>query len=95
MRSESDLVWDECNKEHIKKHNVKIEEVEEIYNSKFITKQSYQNRILILGKTRHERLLTIVISREKQENPYVVSARDMSVKERRYYYERTKTYKTI
>lgn len=95
MKLESDLVWDDWNREHIKKHNVEIAEVEDIYKSKFITEQSYQKRILILGRTNQGRLLTIVISDEKQENPYVVSARDMSVKERRYFYEKTKTYKTI
>lgn len=87
----SRLIWDEWNKEHIKKHNVTVSEIEEVFRSTKITKQSYLNRILILGKTKKNRLLTVVISTEKQESPYVVSARDMSKKERRYYYEQTKT----
>lgn len=70
-------------------------EVEEVFVSKRITRQSYQNRKLLTGKTKNGRLLTIVISKEKQSDPYVVSARDASQKERRYYYEQTQTNKTI
>lgn len=49
----------------------------------------------MIGKTINGRLLTIVISKEKQADPYVVSARDASQKERGCYYEQTETYKTI
>lgn len=91
----SNLTWDEWNTEHIKKHKVTINEVEEVFNSTRITKQSYQNRTLILGKTKKSRLLTIVVSTENHKNQYVVSARDMSKKERIYYYEQTETAKTI
>ena len=87
----SKLVWDVWNTEHIKKHNVTVEEVEEIYKSPKITKKTYLNRTLILGKTKKNRFLTIVVSTEKQIAPYVISARDMSKKERRYYNEQTKT----
>lgn len=89
------LIWDKWNKEHIKKHNVTIKETEQVYNSKEVTKQSYFERTIILGRTKNSRLLTIVVSTEKQKQSYVVSARDMSKKERRYYYEQTKTGKTI
>lgn len=88
----SKLIWDEWNKEHIQKHNVTVKEIVEVYKSTRITKQSYQNRILILGKTKKNRLLTIVLSTEKQKYPYVVSARDMSKKERIYYHEQTETH---
>lgn len=91
MKRKETLVWDAWNREHIRKHKVTVTEVEETYHSTEITRQSYQNRLLILGKTKRGRLLTVVIFKERQENPYVVSARDMSVKERRYYNEKTKT----
>lgn len=91
----SKLIWDEWNKEHIKKHNVTVSEVEEVYKSSKITRKANLNRKLILGETKNGRFLTIVVSTEKQIEPYVVSARDMSKKERRYYYEQTQTNKTI
>lgn len=86
------LVWDKWNIEHIKKHNVNKDEVEGIFKSKICVVSSYLGRKLVLGKTKEGRLLTVIISFEKQENPYVVSARDMSKNERKIYYEKTKTY---
>ena len=84
------LIWDDWNKEHIAKHKVTVKEVEEAYKSKTIVKFSYLGRKLILGKTMRDRLLTIIVSFAKQQNPYVVSARDISKKERRIYYEKQK-----
>lgn len=95
MRKRPRLVWDDWNKEHIKKHSVTVAEVEEVFITKRMTRLSYQNRKLLIGKTKNGRLLTVVISKEKQTNPYVVSARDASQKERGCYYEQTQTYKTI
>ena len=85
----SKLIWDDWNINHIKKHQVSKKEVEEIYESKSIKKQTHLDRILILGKTQEGRLLTIVISDDKIKGSYVVSARNMSRKERRYYNEQT------
>ena len=79
------LFWDDWNKEHITKHKVTVKEVEEAYKSKKIIKGSYLGRKLILGKTIKDRLLTIIVSFAKQQNPYVVSARDMNQKERKFY----------
>lgn len=94
MKRDQRLVWDKWNVEHIKKHKVTKQEVEEAYQSKDFTQQSYLERLIILGKTRKRRLLTLIISYAKQINPYVVSARDMSRRERRFY-EKSKTNKTI
>lgn len=83
------LVWDAWNKKHIKKHNVSQEEVQEAYEAEFGRSQSYLNRQAVYGKTKKDRLITIIVSFEKQERPYVVSARDISSKERRiFYYEK-------
>lgn len=82
------LVWDEWNTIHIGKHNVAVSEVEEVYNSTSLIKRSYSGRLLIFGKTKQGRLMAIVIA---PENNYVLSARDMSRKERREYYEQTET----
>lgn len=91
MRTGSGLVWDEWNTEHIKKHQVSREEVEQVYLSKAVERQTYLNRVLILGRTKKGRFLTIVAYRG-EKGSYVISARDMSRKERRYYSEKTKAY---
>lgn len=79
------LIWDELIEEHIKKHNVEPEEVEEAYLYRKIESESYLNRKKILGITGKGRLITIIIS----QNLSVVTARDMSRKERIKYYEKT------
>lgn len=89
------LVWDDWNIEHIKKHAVSAREVEEAYQSSKKSVQSYLGRTIFLGVTKAGRLLTVVVSQKKQKCLYVVSARNMSKKERRIYYEQAKTNTTI
>ena len=80
------LVWDAWNVEHLKKHKVSVKEVEEIASFKGKKSlKSYQGRLIILGRTKKKRLLTVVLAKEKQGTYYVVTARDMSKKERRYF----------
>ncbi len=85
------LIWDNWNKEHIKKHGVSISEVEEVCKNAVAVKQSYLGRTMVFGKTVNGRLLTIVLSFGNEKDAYVVSARDMSKNEREIYYEKTKT----
>lgn len=79
------LVWDEWNKEHIKKHKVSVKEVEEANANEVGRSGSYDNREMIYGITKRKRAITISVSYAKQKDPYVVSARNMSKKERRKY----------
>jgi len=81
------LIWDDINREHIKKHGVTVKEVNEAYLNKKLVSLSYLRRIKILGTTNKGRLLAIIIS----QNYCVVTARDMSRKERTKYYEKFKT----
>ena len=81
------LFWDNWNINHIKKHKVKPEEVEQAIESKTKTLESYQKRLLVLGQTKSKRLLTVVLAPEKNNKYYLITARDMNRKERRYYNE--------
>ena len=85
MSEHPDLVWDQWNTDHINKHKVTVKEVEELYFSEYIKKETYKKRLKLLGETTSGRYLTVIISFEKQKQPYVVSARDMSKKERKIY----------
>jgi uncharacterized DUF497 family protein len=87
MKRKPALLWDAWNEVHIQKHDVSKEEVEEAYQNEFGRSDSYLFRQSIYGKTAKGRLITIVVSYAKQPRPYVVSARVMSKKERRDYYE--------
>lgn len=82
------LVWDEWNREHIKKHNVTEKEVEEAYEKSDIEAEAKYGRKFVLSKISNGRLITIFLSFKKQAEPYLVSARDASNKERRIYYEK-------
>jgi uncharacterized DUF497 family protein len=87
MKRKPALVWDGWNEKHIQKHGVVKKEVEEAYQNEFGRSYSYLFRQSIYGRTTKGRLVTVVVSYAKQPRPYVVSARVMSKKERRDYYE--------
>jgi len=77
------LIWDNWNVKHINTHRVNPDEVEEA--CKLIKKvfKTYKERLVILGKTKKERLLTIILAPIGKGKYYVVTARDTSKKERR------------
>jgi len=65
------LIWDEWNKEHIAKHEVLVEEVEEVCHGKYQIIDSYRKRILVIGKTNAGRRLAVVLSPEDRNlQPY-------------------------
>lgn len=89
------LVWDKWNREHIKKHKVTALEVEEVYIRATVSLKAKMGREEIVAKTSTKRIIAIFLSFERQIGPYVVSARDANKKERRKYYEKTKTNTTL
>ena len=89
------LIWNEWNIDHIRKHNVTVNEVEEAYKNKKFEIDSYSDRKKLYGLTNKGRMMIVIVSKENNKNLYVFSARDMSRKERREYYVQTKTNATI
>lgn len=79
------LIWDDWNRNHIKKHNVSEQEVEEVCRGVYKQQPAYNQRYLIFGRTNKGRQLTVVLARERKSRYYVVTARDMSPKERRMF----------
>jgi uncharacterized DUF497 family protein len=79
------LVWDDFNLVHIGTHDVTQQEVEEALSGKVIVLPGHHNRLLVLGCTDQERLLTVVLDRLSDLVAYVVTARQMSKKEREFY----------
>ncbi len=79
------LVWDNWNLEHIKKHDVSKYEVEIAFKNNELLAESYRGRTVLISKTKRGRLLTIALSFEKQKDAYIVSARDSSKKEKEKY----------
>lgn len=77
-----EFTWDDQNIEHIKKHGVSKIEIEEVCMKPICSFGSYQNRIIILGKTKNNRLLTLALAPKDKGVYYLVTARDTSRKER-------------
>lgn len=79
------LIWNKWNKKHIKKHGVSMNEVEQGFEAKKTSRESYRGREVVIGKTRKGRTITIILSFKDQNRAYVVTARDSSKKERKIY----------
>lgn len=77
------LIWDDWNVEHIKEHKVSVDEVEEVCQKAEKSLKTYQRRLIVLGKTKKKRFLTIVLTPKTKNKYYVVTARDASRKERK------------
>lgn len=65
------LIWDEWNKEHIGKHGISVDDVEEICHGSYKVIESYRKRILVVGKTKKQRRLALILSPEDRNlKPY-------------------------
>lgn len=85
------FVWDKGNiGKNWQKHEVTVKEAEEVFFNKPIkiypdVKHSIgEERWLVLGTTNLKRKLTVIYTVRKQKIR-IISARDQSIKERRYY----------
>lgn len=81
--------WDEKNENHIAEHGVAIFEAEEVilFSSPFY-QRSREGKYIAYGVTEEERHLFIVFVIRGSGRIRVISARDMSEKEKRYYKKR-------
>ena len=83
------LTWQGWNIEHIKKHRVSVEEVEEAAKNLVAHKRGYAGRFIAIGRSG-TRIIVVIINREKTGQYFVVTARDASREERRKVYEKEK-----
>ena len=94
-----DLDFGNINKNWLN-HKVSQHESEEVFaNEPIIIVQDQkhsliEDRSLVLGKTNTNRKLSLVVTLRK-DRIRVISARDMSIKERRLYAKESKRYTTI
>ncbi len=76
------LDWDERTVEHIWRHRVIPEEVEEAVADS-ILRFNYRGRLIVWGRTAAGRYLFAALIRRGNRRWYVVTARDMTTAERR------------
>ena len=83
------LIWDDFNSEHIKKHHVSIDEVEEAVKSFLTHKKTKKGRYLIICRVG-KRMISVIINRKATGIYYPVTARDSAKHERIKVYEKEK-----
>ena len=81
------IVWNKWNEEHIKKHSVSTDEVENVVHNLIAYKQGYNGRYILIGRSNN-RLISVIVSRKTAKTYYVVTARDSDKKERKIVYDK-------
>jgi uncharacterized DUF497 family protein len=80
------LIWDSWNVAHIARHEVTSDEVEEVCHGEYIARQTYDERLLLIGPALNGRILVVILGpTEKRGVYYPVTARPASKKERNLY----------
>ena len=83
-----ELIWTQSNIDHITRHNVTREEVEEVCHGSYIVLDAHGNRFLVIGPTQSGRALAIILDPEQEQSIYYpVTARQADRKERKKYFE--------
>lgn len=84
------LIVEEDRPEHIARHNVTEKEVKEVISAKYVFIKGREDKWLLIGKTKTNRFLTIVVGERKQKGVFgLVTARPASREERSFYQEFT------
>jgi uncharacterized DUF497 family protein len=80
------LIWDDWNVGHISRHNVVPNEVEySLADDCAVFLRAKHGRVMVLGKAG-KKLITTVMNEQAVEGIfYMITARDMSKKERNFY----------
>ena len=87
-----EITWDEGAEQHIARHGVNAEEVEEVLHGVTVQLGAPLTRLLVLGRTLAGRYLVVVLEALTKAGDLcrVVTARDMTESERRLYRRRTR-----
>lgn len=82
----TELIWDDWNTEPIARHTVVPDEVELSLTDEYaVFLKAKLGRVMVLGRAG-ERLISIVMNEQDTKGQfYVITARDMSKKERAFY----------
>lgn len=84
------LVWERATIDHIARHDVTPNEVEEVCHGSCIVLDARRGRFLIIGPTEKKRPLAVIVDPEPEEGVYYpVTARPADRRERRRYQEET------
>lgn len=74
--------------DHIARHGVDVDEVREVCESKPLVERTRQGRLAVWGRTDGGRLLLVVLEPGTEGRYQLVTAREMTIRERRHYNRR-------
>jgi hypothetical protein len=75
------LIWDSWNVAHIARHEVTPDEVEEVCHGHYIVRQTYDERLLLIGPALNGRMLVVILEPTKKRGVYYpVTARPLARK---------------
>jgi len=74
------LVWDSWNIAHIAKHNVTQEQVEQVCHIDPVVQKGKNNRLLVFGPTKEDKILVVILDKEKEGVYYPITAYKASSK---------------
>ena len=80
-----EIEWDEDSISHIWRHRVEPEEVEETLEGRYIFRRGRDGTYYVLGQSKSGRYLFVVFARKPSGRYRVVTARDMTEPERRWF----------
>lgn len=84
------LDWNENRKEHIARHRVSLDEVEEVVFSKHYDVKTKQGRYRLIGQTENGRYLVVILEPGDYGWFEPITARDATRNERRLYLKKVK-----
>jgi len=85
-----EIEWDEDSIAHISRHGVEPEEVEETLEGRYIFRRGRGGTYYVLGRSESGRHLFVVLGRKLSGSYRVVTTRDMTSAERRWFRKKVK-----
>ena len=70
------IIWDDRNIRHIARHNVSVDEVEEIFDKYHYAGKAKYRRLLVTGETDSGRILEVPFARRGKGRIYPITAYD-------------------
>lgn len=78
------LVWDDFNRDHLNKHSVSVKEVQEACQDILGKFPAKNDRFLLIGKTKNDRVISMIAAIKGSTSIYIVTARDTSKNEKKH-----------
>lgn len=84
------LDWNDNRREHIVRHRVSVEEVEDVAFGKHYAVRTRQGRYRLIGQTESGRYLVVILEPAEYDWFDPITARDATQNERRLYLKKVK-----